>query len=662
MEKHCNFAAVAEITQQTIQTVLRIYHSADLIPTQITASQNFPDPLGSNDAKLSYSLFLDVPRVTLAAGQGDRVALDLRLVGDATVTRTGQIGLARRVLLETRLLVRMTVEVRDSALHLGLDPGDAEVAQLTVRALDEAGLPKKFTDFVQSPPALAFLTALLRAALVQVTGRMSPPLMQPLLRQIGVGSLVHISRSVIHVLDGVVAVAIDLSPGTMSFATWGDETAIKSFLVTPYSSSDMAVAANPSLSALFNAVAREQANQRIAEYNQQQNDNIALDDLWIAVEENGFYVGGHATKGPFGASFSFHSRLVIDLGEEHTYTYEDEYGGSYTEVYPGYPSVSLQSYDVSVSEEVPWWVWLGILAGSLIIGPGGPPVAYLAAAATIDSIRGNIANQIGATTGMSQDLVQRMSLPDTQSPMIKVALTHISINPRALHTRSTFTPDWTWSGAGQIAGPQVLCEQDWGSQLNPQNPMRWHLPPTPNLWHPRDPLVRIRWQARRMDNGNFITIKDKLLTSEGSSELVLDVGPKMLASCSEYSISCRVYRPVGDIVEELLDRTMTVKIQDMLDRSHPYVMWKHSPPVPQMEVLPGGQQVLVGYASPHRTSRIHRTALPGRCHNAWRAAGEVTYLDDLPFPLEKLEQKRSQVCDYCFFGGPDKTDPLIPIN
>ena len=44
----------------------------------------------------------------------------------------------------------------------------------------------------------------------------------------------------------------------------------------------------------------------------------------------------------------------------------------------------------------------------------------------------------------------------------------------------------------------------------------------------------------------------------------------------------------------------------------------------------------------------------------WRGY-PVIYADDLPFPLEDLIANRAQVCDYCFFGGPTRTVPLIPI-
>ena len=46
------------------------------------------------------------------------------------------------------------------------------------------------------------------------------------------------------------------------------------------------------------------------------------------------------------------------------------------------------------------------------------------------------------------------------------------------------------------------------------------------------------------------------------------------------------------------------------------------------------------------------TPATNKCH--W-----IEYLDDLPFPAEQLPQHRSEVCDYCFYGGPYKTDPLI---
>lgn len=39
-----------------------------------------------------------------------------------------------------------------------------------------------------------------------------------------------------------------------------------------------------------------------------------------------------------------------------------------------------------------------------------------------------------------------------------------------------------------------------------------------------------------------------------------------------------------------------------------------------------------------------------------------TYLDRLPFPLTEInEHRRGVLCDYCFYGGPTRTVPLIEI-
>jgi hypothetical protein len=35
------------------------------------------------------------------------------------------------------------------------------------------------------------------------------------------------------------------------------------------------------------------------------------------------------------------------------------------------------------------------------------------------------------------------------------------------------------------------------------------------------------------------------------------------------------------------------------------------------------------------------------------------YLDELPFPIEEINAHRDELCEYCFFGGPDKFIPLI---
>lgn len=41
------------------------------------------------------------------------------------------------------------------------------------------------------------------------------------------------------------------------------------------------------------------------------------------------------------------------------------------------------------------------------------------------------------------------------------------------------------------------------------------------------------------------------------------------------------------------------------------------------------------------------------------AAARFQYLDELPFPVAELNDHRAEICEYCFFGGPDKWEPLV---
>ena len=133
-----------------------------------------------------------------------------------------------------------------------------------------------------------------------------------------------------------------------------------------------------------------------------------------------------------------------------------------------------------------------------------------------------------------------------------------------------------------------------------------------------------------------------------------------------------MYRTLGAGTEEILYKIQTLKVSDYVDRSHPYVQWYHQAAVPRVQVDPDGTQRIEGLMVVGRQSAIHRTALPGRCRMLRHYSLQkllpqdgqefaLEYLDELPFPLGELAAHRAKVCDYCFFGGPTKDDPLIPI-
>jgi hypothetical protein len=158
----------------------------------------------------------------------------------------------------------------------------------------------------------------------------------------------------------------------------------------------------------------------------------------------------------------------------------------------------------------------------------------------------------------------------------------------------------------------------------------------------------------------------------GTETITFDNATAPFLECPTFGIECRVYRAIGAEITEVFGDALTLKIHDPLGRTHRYVHWVHEVYTPQVRVDSNGSRTILGYDIKTRSSRIHRTDLPGRCKFAShfsiqkiRESGPfvtdpfIEYLDELPFPTDVLVQNRKKVCDYCFFGGPTKDVPLI---
>ncbi len=188
---------------------------------------------------------------------------------------------------------------------------------------------------------------------------------------------------------------------------------------------------------------------------------------------------------------------------------------------------------------------------------------------------------------------------------------------------------------------------------------------------PVDPRLRIRWSVRRCDTNEVVFVRDDKAASLLKLRLSQDEIP--LATCDRFVVSVRMYRPFGaKDVMEILNASSDLRVTDIVDRSHPFVRWKHVALIDQVRVEPNGRKVLLGRPLREKQSKIHRTHLTERCsmlnsiaqplsppHGETFPPKEIEYLDGLPFPAEELAGHRREVCDYCFFGGPDKSVSLL---
>ena len=116
---------------------------------------------------------------------------------------------------------------------------------------------------------------------------------------------------------------------------------------------------------------------------------------------------------------------------------------------------------------------------------------------------------------------------------------------------------------------------------------------------------------------------------------------------TSYTVEMSVERPPGKIVGHEI---ATVSVDDVFDRSRPYVRWRRRLVQAEgVENPPPWTTVL---------SAVHKTALPGRCkfsdsrsRGSWTSMYRYETLSEPPPPDQPDGEFSSRRCPYCFPGG-----------
>lgn len=218
----------------------------------------------------------------------------------------------------------------------------------------------------------------------------------------------------------------------------------------------------------------------------------------------------------------------------------------------------------------------------------------------------------------------------------------------------------------------------WHLSVYDRTPVTCRLTVPAQVANPQDPTWRIAWTVTRTDTNGMFVNTDQRASAPGTLQIQIDHASAELKPVDSFMVTCRLYRNLGFTVQEAFFSRFNIDIDDYLDRHHPYVQWG-TLVYWQAEGKPPGT-----YWTRQRHSRIHRTAVPGRCEvmrtQPWafrtrksKADPKIllptahsrsfVYLDGLPFPLSELNAHRHGVlCDYCFFGGPTRTKPLVDVS
>lgn len=645
MPHHAGYAAVAVIRQSVLQDAINIYHRAGVFPTRFSDEMPVPDltrPGGTGAMRLAWELFLDAPRITLLASSSGAIPVTVRLVGPLRLRQPGETELTYQVKVDVDVQLSPTAVVNGGSLQVGLSYERLLVRRFQVRTLVAPAMPEWLSDLVNSPFARLLVQAKLRDELRNATAS-SPLVLDQVVAQLSTLGL-RLTDTAFKILDGAICIGLGVG-GTSSsspFRLSGSADALTNFCP---SYSNIAFAMHPDIANLLFTLtqgliavqARVQAGVTI------DNINFRLENAERGEEGGHLRVEGGASRAEGSAGFELLIKPLISSTR-----------------------IGIRLYRFNL-RSLPWWTYLlGILSAG-IVTPIGTVGIF---SAIVNSLSVRIASSLTDAVSGAASVARTnvVTLPGAAAPTVNLSTDFVAFGGDGILATLSASPNW--GGAVRIAGPQTIGPTDPAQ-------VRFNLVGTGSLFHPADPSVRIRWWARRLDTGVTLLESDNSLGAPNAMEFVLDTMRPEFARAVSFAIHCRIYRPDAAMTVELYSGSTTLWITDTLDRTRPFVRWRHVAFVPQVRLhLDGaGRQIRVteGYQDVARRSKIHRTAVPGRCRFAHRYslhvltapdprrpdAPALEYLDELPFPRADLVLRRREVCDYCFFGGPDKTVPLI---
>jgi hypothetical protein len=631
LDRHAGYAASVSMRQELLQDLIRVLYHGGQIPHRLVGSA-----LGT-----SAALFLDKPVVTCTPASGNRLSLALQAWGPLTVTPPGSTPVTRTVLMRMQVLSPPLLALDGLSLTFRLDGPGSALASLDVDALVGGPYPPDAQAIIESDAFAGAVQALIQSVLGGIE-RVAPPLDLSFLAPIVEAPGATVTS---RVLGGALAIGIDVtdaedvtthgSPGLLTDTTAGN---------------DVGMWTNPAALPVTMGEVRAKIEEKVAA------QEATLDSLLFSVEEGRLGVAGSASKGNLG-SVDFSLGVVPHLVRpERCEEWDEEYGEHFRMCTPEREELWFEIVDVDVDVDRPWWVV--VLDGLGVLFTFG--IGTLVVESYVAMVRNNVGAGISSSGGGAMaDRVQEFTFAGTAEPRFRLTITQYDCHVEGVYAGLTLRP--------QIPLPAITGPSFVGVEEAMATTLRYRVRlPFDSLAD--DPQLSVRWTVRRTDTNEVIITRDQPAIFNQSVDIT---GIPELLEAPEFEIACRVYHTMGPITTDLFNGTATLRVTDRLDRSHPFVRWDHTCYAPVVVIEADGSHTQHGFDLKHRHSRIHRTAVPGRCRMVSRYSHTVSrvetnpllphleYLDELPFPVEELASKRRVVCDYCFFGGPTKTDPLI---
>lgn len=702
MPRHGGFSAAASITEDTVNKVIATYFQ------QVQGPYFFPLPTtlgsGAQSVTLAGIISLDPPTVELHPSASNqitahftfRTTMKAQVAGGALQTWTLQFTATGATVV--------SAAVQNTQVVLNISTSQTVLSPLVVTVLQGPALPSPVQNALQSQQLADFLTAIVQQKLLPLVG--SPPLLSAQFSHTQPGEFddsgfsvfdwftisVTASRVVAVVLEKAATIGVDFAGFTTGDpAQLVDLTAVRPLgtvyyrVVTPSVGPNdtpfLQRRVNPGGGQLAIAMNMDVLSQIIAT---QVSPSIAGTPIKKGVTVNSIREGYSTFTKPLrgtedGLDFHFNvtSTKVISVtadGDAYVQFYLQTYDGPTNFIKPDI----WRMYIAVVNVNLPAWadmlialaqflffvfLFLTLLVSMIVDTLTTFVSSVMDAFAKIDP--SNIAvNAQGSLQGVADgiDLFAPFSkpLPNTNFPRWDGMMQYVSVSSESVDVAVKTWINW------DDAAPQpeaTISPASWPA--TDRSAIQLSLKLRQDLQNLGGSNLVLQWQVTRNDNGAVVASATIPYSATNNGPSIDHHSPDLYA-VSAFTVTCTATLTLGNQVGQIWSGSQVLVIDDILDRSHSFVHWgPHTVHFRPPDWSPSNPL----FWAHIRRSRIHRTAIAARCRMLKLKAAEAAvvnpedpgiplqYLDALPWSWDKLNQFRGPLCEYCFFGGPDKKTP-----
>jgi hypothetical protein len=621
MPVHAGFAYAVQIRRKVLNDAMLLAYHAERISRRLVAS------LLDGPPDVGVDFYLDPPSVSFDTANPGGFLLTITGVGRLSIDFSTTFPEARTVKVRMVLLIHPRFAVTPGALVLS--PLREDVTLLTWAFSIVGGAPF-------SPNANTYLTGpvfkdRLEASLA--LGLTAGLLDIPPIRIAALGSAFAIASttSVSRVLDESVLIGLNLDEGPVRAV--GEIQELTSFA----GSHDIALVLNPAVLPVVFADALAELDSAVAA------EGATLDALVITPGNGKIGIAGSASNEFGSVDFSLDAVLAMFASRSGKYF---QYIHRPVQVNARiWPAVNFKVENVHVDVHPARWVRVVQALGAVFTGAVVPLFIQ-------DLIRG-AAQQVTLATrqapvGSSIPRVQHLEPIREGDPRVKMRINDFSISPDAIFCGLGVAPKLP---APVLMGPESIPANYLARKI------RYRLIPPIGVFED-DPALRVRWQVQDLDSGQLLVDDDGAAAARLTREFrVADFG---LVS-PQLAIACQLYRRIGFEVTPVFSDGVRLAISPPL-LPGALIRWRYQVLNPQVSFSERDQEwKYLGETHVNRWSALHRLDRPCRMvAERSRYGGSGERLDDIPYPLAEVANRREGLCSYCFFGGPgDRRRPVL---